>query len=479
MSERLAIVLAAGKGTRMRSRLPKVLHQVAGRSSLSRVLDTCRAAGCTRLYVVVGHDAEQVRAAHADDPDVVWVEQAEQNGTGHAVLLAARQAVADLGERAPDDGNNDARVLVVYADNPVLRAETLERLLVSSQEGWGAVGVARLDDPGSLGRVVSAPDGQLQRIVEFADANAEERSIQLINAGQYAMPLPGALAHLEALQPHNQQGELYVTDAFVAAAGEGANRVECLELDSPDEALGINDRADLALVTRALVRRTLDRLMTEGVTVIDPERVIVEPEVEVAPDVILHPDVTLMGATRVASGVVLHQGSWVRDSELGEDVEVLPYSVLDGAVVGAGSSVGPFARLRPATVLGENAKVGNFVEVKKSTLGDGTKASHLAYIGDATLGSNVNIGAGVVTCNYDGVRKHETVVGDDAFVGSDTMLVAPVTVGSGALTAAGSVITKNVPDDSIGIGRGSPVESGRPGEEAARARLSARSPVWQ
>ena len=446
MSERFAIVLAAGKGTRMRSQLPKVLHPVAGKPSLARVLDTCREAGCTRLYVVVGHDSQRVRDAFAAESDVVWVEQAEQNGTGHAVLLAARAAVADL-----EDAADDARVLVVYADNPVLRAETLERLFASAQAGWGAVGVARLDDPGSLGRVLSDASGQLQSIVEFADANDDERQIQLINAGQYAMPLPGALSYLEALEPQNQQGELYVTDAFVAAAGDA--RVECVELGSADEALGINNRADLALVNRTLINRTVERLQDEGVTVLDPERVVVEPEVEVAADVVLHPGVTLLGETRIASGVVLHQGVWVRDSSLEEDVEVLPYSVLDGAVVGAGSSVGPFARLRPATVLGKSAKVGNFVEVKKSTLGDGTKASHLAYIGDATVGDEANIGAGVVTCNYDGVRKHQTVIGDGAFVGSDTMLVAPVTVEAGALTAAGSVITKTVPKDSIGIGR--------------------------
>ncbi len=449
MSERFAIVLAAGKGTRMRSQLPKVLHPVAGKPSLTRVLDACRQAGCTRLYVVVGHDSDRIREAYAEASDIVWVEQAEQNGTGHAVLLAAREATTDLAESSGESG--EARVLVVCADNPVLRAETLERLLVAAQEGWGAVGVAHLDDPGSLGRVVSDDSGQLQSIVEYADASDEERLIQLINAGQYAMPLPGAVDYLESLDPRNQQGELYVTDAFVAAAADA--RVDCIELGDPEEALGINNRADLALVHRALTKRTVERLQDGGVTVLDPDRVVVEPEVEVAADVVLHPDVTLLGRTRIQTGAVLHQGAWVRDSELGEDVEVLPYSVLDGAAVGAGSSVGPFARLRPATVLGREAKVGNFVEVKKSTLGDGTKASHLAYIGDATVGDEANIGAGVVTCNYDGVRKHETVIGDGAFVGSDTMLVAPVTIGAGALTAAGSVITKKVPDDSIGIGR--------------------------
>jgi len=440
----VAVVLAAGKGTRMVSRLPKVLHRAAGRPLLAWVLDAARAAGCSRLIVVVGHGAEQVQAECAA-PDVEFVLQAEQRGTGHA-LAQAEAALA----------GQEATLLVLSGDVPLVTPATLAELAHLSEAGeagaWGAMAVAELAEPGMLGRVIPRPDGGLGSIVEFRDANAEQRAVRLINAGLYALPAPQVFADLAALTPDNAQGELYLTDAPTAAARRG-ERVELLALADPAEALGVNDRAELAAVHRRLLDRHLLALARSGVTVLEPARTVVEPGVEVGADTVLHPDVTLLGSTRVGGGCTLHQGAWLLDTVLGEGVTIFPYSVLEGAEVAAGARVGPFARLRPGTRLGEGSRVGNFVEVKGSELKAGAKAGHLAYLGDATVGEGANIGAGVVTCNFDGEAKHRTEIGRGAFVGSDTMLVAPVRVGDGATTAAGSVITKDVPAGGLAVGR--------------------------
>jgi bifunctional UDP-N-acetylglucosamine pyrophosphorylase / glucosamine-1-phosphate N-acetyltransferase len=445
---RVAVVLAAGKGTRMVSSLPKVLHRAAGRPLLAWVLDAARAAGCSRLIVVVGHGAEQVQAECAA-PDVEFVLQAEQRGTGHA-LAQAEAALA----------GQEATLLVLSGDVPLVTPATLAELARLSEDGddgargvaWGAMAVAELAEPGMLGRVIPRPDGGLGRIVEFRDATTDERAVRLINAGLYALPAPRVFADLAALTPDNAQGELYLTDAPTAAAKRG-ERVELLALADPAEALGVNDRAELAAVHRRLLDRRLLALARSGVTVLEPVRTVVEPGVEVGADTVLHPDVALLGATRVGAGCTLHQGAWLLDTVLGEGVTVFPYSVLEGAEVAAGARVGPFARLRPGTRLGEGTRVGNFVEVKGSELRAGAKAGHLAYLGDATVGEGANIGAGVVTCNFDGEAKHRTEIGRGAFVGSDTMLVAPVRVGEGATTAAGSVITKDVPAGGLAVGR--------------------------
>ena len=435
----VAIVLAAGEGTRMRSATPKVLHELTGRPLLAWVLENARAAGCGRLVVVVGRQAEEIRDRFAA-PDVEFVEQSERLGTGHAVAQA-EQAV----------GSNAGLALVLYGDAPLVRAATLERLLAAAQQGWGALAVATVEQPGSLGRVLSE-QGLLTGIVEAVDATPEQLEIRTVNSGHYALPVPDLFDRVRALEPHNAQGELYLTDAVVAAAADGAE-VRCVDLVDPAEAWGVNDRAELARAERVLVSRHVEALQRAGVTVRDPARVLLEAGVEVGVDSEIHADVTLLGATRVGQRVRLHQGVWIRNCELADDVEVLPYSVLDGARVGAGCSVGPFARLRPGTELGEGARIGNFVEVKKSSLGAGVKANHLAYLGDATIGAGANIGAGTVTCNYDGKRKHRTEIGPGAFIGSDTMLVAPVRVGERSVTGAGSVITNDVPDDSLALGR--------------------------
>jgi bifunctional UDP-N-acetylglucosamine pyrophosphorylase/glucosamine-1-phosphate N-acetyltransferase len=435
----VAVVLAAGKGTRMKSALPKVLHEVGGRPLLAWVLATARAAGCDRIVVVVGHGAAEVERRFAA-PDVRFVLQEPQLGTGHALLQAAPQV----------DG--EATVLVLSGDVPLVRVDTLRALLAAARDGGAAMAVANLDEPGMLGRVLATDDGRLDAIVEARDATPEQLAVRSVNAGLYALPAPEIFARLSRVVPDNAQGELYLTDAVTALAQESAG-VALLPLADPHEAIGVNTRAELAQVHRLLVERKLHELMLAGVTVLEPHRTLVDPDAEIGPDTVIHPDVCILGRSSVGAGCVLHQGAWLRDSKLDDGAVVEPYSVLDGATVAAACRVGPFARLRPGTELGPGARVGNFVEVKASRLGAGAKANHLAYVGDATVGEKANIGAGVVTCNYDGVSKHQTEIGAGAFVGSDTMLVAPVSVGSGATTAAGSVITKDVPDGALAVGR--------------------------
>ena len=437
---RVAVVLAAGKGTRMRSARPKMLHEAGGRPLLAWPLAAARAAGCERLLVVVGHGADEVRAAFAGEPGVVWVEQREQRGTGHA-LLQAEPHVA-----------GEALLLVLSGDVPLVRPETLAALAAAAGRGWGAMAFATLALPGALGRVVDDGAGGLASIVEARDATPAELALATINAGLYALPAPAIFRHLHALAPDNAQGELYLTDA-VSAAARAEGRVELVELADPDEALGVNDRLELARVHRLLSERSIRRLSLAGATFLEPATTTVGAEVEVGPDSVVHGGVALLGATRLGRGVTVHSGAWIRDSSLADGATIEPCSVLDGATVGAGCRVGPFARLRPAAVLQEGARVGNFVEVKKTTLGPGAKANHLAYLGDAEVGAGANVGAGVVTCNYDGVAKHRTEIGARAFVGSDTMLVAPVKVGADAVTGAGSVITRDVPEGALAVER--------------------------
>ena len=436
---RIAVVLAAGKGTRMKSDGPKVLHRVGGRPMLEWVIEAARAGGCGKILVIVGYGGDEIRARISGE-DIVWVEQREQHGTGHALA----QAEPHL--------ESDALLLVLSGDVPLVSAATLERLAAAAEGAWGTAAVATLEEPGSLGRVIAAESGEFARIVEAADATAGELAQRRVNAGLYALPAPAIFDYLRRLGTSNAQGELYLTEALNLAAADGES-IALLELADPSEAFGINDRIDLAQVHRALLDRHMRRLMADGVTILEPARTSVEPGVCVGADTVIHAGVTLSGHTEVGRGCELHQGAWIHDSKLADGVEVKPYSTLDGAEVETECTVGPFARLRPASVLLRGSRVGNFVETKKARLGPGAKVSHLTYLGDATVGEEANIGAGVVTCNYDGVRKHRTTIGDGAFIGSDTMLVAPVTVGHKATTAAGSTITDDVPDEALGVGR--------------------------
>jgi bifunctional UDP-N-acetylglucosamine pyrophosphorylase/glucosamine-1-phosphate N-acetyltransferase len=434
-ASRIAVILAAGKGTRMVSSLPKVLHAAAGRPLLAWVVDTARAAGCGRILIVVGHGAEAVREAVAG-PDIDWVLQADQRGTGHALAQAEPHV------------KGDALLLVLSGDVPLVTPRTLERLAAAVT--WGSMAVADLDEPGSLGRVIG--EASLERIVEAADATPGELAVERVNAGLYALPAPAIFDLLRAVGTDNAQGEIYLTDAVTAAASAG-QPVALVVLDDPAEALGVNTRAELARVHRVLIDRHLATLMKDGVTILEPARTTIEPGVRVGPDTVIHPDVSLLGRTVIGAGCTLRQGAWIQDSTLGAGVTVEPYSVLDGAEAEDGCRVGPFARLRPGTRLRREARVGNFVEVKASEIGPGAKVGHLSYIGDATVGAGANVGAGVVTCNYDGRKKHRTEIGAKAFLGSDTILVAPVNVGEGASTAAGSVITKDVPAGALAVGR--------------------------
>jgi bifunctional UDP-N-acetylglucosamine pyrophosphorylase/glucosamine-1-phosphate N-acetyltransferase len=357
---RVAVVLAAGKGTRMRSELPKVLHRAAGRPLLAWVLDAARAAGCERILVVVGHGSERVRA-EIGGGDITWVVQEPQRGTGHALTQVEGQIAGP------------ARLLVLSGDVPLVSAATLERLAAAAAAGWGAMAVADLADPGSLGRVVAraadrrnGPGGEepgelLERIVEAADATPAELALRTVNAGLYALPAPEVFSYLAALAPANAQGELYLTDALTAAAAAG-RRIELVRLADPREAEGVNDRRQLAVVHRRLLDRHLDALMCSGVTVLEPGRTEVEATVCVGADTVLHPGVSLLGRTTVGAGCVLNQGAWVRDSQLGDRVTVEPYSVIDGAEVGSGCRIGPFARLLPASRLLPGARVGSFAE---------------------------------------------------------------------------------------------------------------------
>ena len=437
---RVAVILAAGKGTRMKSSSPKVLHRAAGRPLLAWVIDAARAARCERILVVVGHEAEQVRQEIAGD-DLGWVLQAEQKGTGHA-----------LAQAEPEVGAAEATLLVLSGDVPLVTPDTLDRLASAAAQGWGALAVADLDDPGSLGRVIVDESGAFRKIVEARDATLRERAVRRVNAGIYALPAPDVFDYLRRLKTNNAQGELYLTDALTAAAADG-RPIRWAALPDPAEALGVNDRIELARVHRLLISRHVQALMLSGVTILEPERTVIEPGVQVGEDTVIHPGVSLLGRTAVGRECTLHQGAWLRDTTVGDGAIIEPYSVLDGAEVGDACRVGPFARLRPASRLLRRARVGNFVEVKSSVLGEGAKANHLAYVGDATVGEGANLGAGVVTCNYDGVGKHPTEIGAGAFIGSDTMLVAPVKVGAGAATAAGSIVTKDIPDGALAVGR--------------------------
>jgi bifunctional UDP-N-acetylglucosamine pyrophosphorylase/glucosamine-1-phosphate N-acetyltransferase len=423
----------------MRSALPKVLHEAAGQPLLSWVLASARSAGCKRILVVVGHGAEEVRAACAGT-DIEWVEQTEQRGTGHA-LARVEPAI-----REP------ARLLVLSGDVPLVRPATLTALLERAATSWGTMATAELAEPRDLGRVEVGAGNLISRIVEASDAPRAALANRRINAGLYVLPAPEIFAYLKQLTATNARGELYLTDAVNAAVADG-HAIAALELADPDEALGVNDRRDLARVHRALIARRLAALAEAGVTVLDPATTTVEPQVAVGADTVLHPGVSLTGRTRIGERCTVGQGAWLRDTTLGAEVVVEPYSVLDGATIEDGCRVGPFARLRPGAVLRRGAKVGNFVEVKNAELGAGAKANHLAYLGDATVGERANIGAGTVTCNYDGEAKHPTTIGAGAFIGSDTMLVAPVTVGEEATTGAGSVITQDVPPGALAVER--------------------------
>ncbi|HJT65279.1 MAG TPA: bifunctional UDP-N-acetylglucosamine diphosphorylase/glucosamine-1-phosphate N-acetyltransferase GlmU [Pyrinomonadaceae bacterium] len=437
--------MAAGLGTRMRSRRAKVLHELGGRPLIAHVVRTAASLSPQRIYVVVGHQAEEVeKAALAEVGELAAaVLQAQQRGTGDAVE-SARSQLED----------SDSLLLVLSGDVPLIKAETLQKLIEHHRAAGAActILVVRLENPAGYGRIIRDAHGNFQRIVEQKDATEEERQVREINSGIYCFETADLFAALRRVEPKNQQGEYYLTDVAEIILASG-RKVEVFIHNEAREVSGINTRAELAEFENLVRRNAIRRLMTEsGVTFIDPSHAYVSPDAQVGRDSIIYPNVTIEGATVIGDGCVIRSGARITNSRLGDEVVVKDHSIIVDSEIASNCAVGPFAHLRMNAVLEEKATVGNFVEVKKSRLKRGTKAMHLSYLGDATIGERTNIGAGTVTCNYDGVRKHETVIEDDVKIGSDTMLVAPVRVGSRSVTGAGSVVTKDVPPDSLVAG---------------------------
>ncbi|MBD1553160.1 bifunctional UDP-N-acetylglucosamine diphosphorylase/glucosamine-1-phosphate N-acetyltransferase GlmU [Pseudomonas typographi] len=433
------VILAAGQGTRMRSALPKVLHPVAGRSMLGHVIHSAKQLSPVGIHVVVGHGAELVRQSVAAD-DVSFAVQQRQLGTGHAVAQALPALAADT-------------VLILYGDVPLIQVETLQRLLARVAAQRIALLTVELADPTGYGRIIRDEHGAVQAIVEQKDATNAQRLIREGNTGILAVPRSHLAKWLGQLSNDNAQGEYYLTDIIAMAVADGVE----VATENPAQAAevqGANDRRQLAELERAYQAREANRLMAEGATLRDPARFDVRGEVSVGRDVLIDINVILEGHVVIEDDVQIGPNCVIKDTTLKRGAVIKANSHLDGAVVGEGADAGPFARLRPGTVLGAGAHVGNFVELKNAQLGAGAKAGHLSYLGDADVGARTNIGAGTITCNYDGANKHRTVMGEDVFVGSNNALVAPVTLGSGATTAAGSTITDDVPEAQLAVARG-------------------------
>lgn len=443
MSKNLdVVILAAGLGTRMKSATIKILHRAAGKPIIDYVLDVAAEIGASEPVVIVGHQREAVQKAIGTRAR--FAVQDQQLGTGHAVLQAA-EALADVAGR---------RILILSGDVPLTRAETLQQMLEQHEREQNALTVLtmKLDEPAMYGRIVRDADGGVTRIVEAKDASAIEKQIDEVNAGIYVFDGEHLFDNLRNLSTDNAQGEYYLTD-LIAVLRRAGHRVGAHVIHDPVEALGVNSRAELATVEAEIQRRVIDRLMKAGVTFRNPATVVIDSTVSIGADSVIYPFVTLEGTTTIGEGCVLEPGVHLINVTVGDDVHLKTGTVAEESSIADQATVGPYAHLRPGTQLGRHVKVGNFVETKKAVFGEGAKASHLSYIGDAEIGAEVNIGAGTITCNYDGVNKHKTVLEDGVFIGSDTQLVAPVRVGKGAYVGAGSTITKDVPADSLALSR--------------------------
>jgi len=446
MPELHIVILAAGKGRRMHSRIAKVLHRVSGRTLIDHVLRTAATLSARSTTVVIGHRAEQVTAALADRPDIRIVVQAEQLGTAHALL-----------ETAPHLEGATGTLLLLSGDVPLLRHETLARLLETHRARRAAATIvtAMTNRPYGYGRIVRS-GGAVARIVEERDASPAERRITEINAGVYAFDLGPLFPALEKIASENAQGEYYLTD-LVSVYRRRRRTIETVVLPDTSQIRGINSRTELAEVAALVRQGKNEELMGAGVTIVDPATTYIDDDVEVGTDTVIHPGVVLEGRTRVGAACEIHAFVRIVDSTIGDHVVVNNHCVITGSTIADHARVGPFAHLRPESDVRERARVGNFVELKKTVLGPGSKANHLAYLGDATIGSDVNVGAGTITCNYDGVKKHPTVIEDGAFIGSDSQLVAPVKIGAGAYVAAGSSVVRDVPPGALAIARGQQV----------------------
>ena len=439
--QRAAVILAAGQGTRMKSEIPKVLHPVAGRPMIAYPLQLARDLGSDPVLVVVGHGADRVKEELAAS-GVSFVHQLQQLGTGHALRCTAQ----DLAEFS-------GTLLLLCGDVPLLRRETLDRLLACHEAEKAAVTVltAELDDPHGYGRIVRH-GAEVLRIVEEKDASEKEKVLREINTGIYAFEAPFVFEALEEVGCDNAQGEYYLTD-IVAVARRRGQKVRALAVAEAAEAAGINDRVQLAAAGAVMRRRINRELMRAGVTLVDPGATYIEATVRIGADTVIEPGVHLRGTTSIGRNCRIEPGVVVNDCSIGDDAHLKTGSVLEESQLGPACTIGPMAHLRPGTVLAGHNKLGNFVETKKAVLAERAQASHLTYIGDAEVGRNVNIGCGTITCNYDGVAKHKTIIEDDVFVGSDTQFVAPVRIGRGSLIGAGSTITKDVPPDALALSR--------------------------
>ena len=436
------IILAAGLGTRMKSGTIKILHRAAGRPIIDYVLDLASDLSPNPPVMVIGYQREAVQKCVGTRARFAVQEQ--QLGTGHAVLQCAPFLEPAAGKR----------FLILSGDVPLTRIETLRRLVEEHDRSGNALTLLtmRLGEPAMYGRIIRDDSGAVQRIVEAKDASEDEKRIQEVNAGIYVFDGAHLFDHLRSLTPENSQKEYYLTD-LLSLIRQGGHRVGAVIADDPVEALGVNSRADLALVEGEIQRRVVERLMQEGVTFRNPATVVIDSTVAIGPDTVVYPFVTLEGTTRIGEGCVIDPGVHLTNVSVGNDVHLKTGTVAEDAIIDDEASVGPYAHLRPGTKLARHVKVGNFVETKKATFGEGAKASHLSYIGDAEIGAGVNIGAGTITCNYDGVNKHRTILEEGVFIGSDTQLVAPVRVGKGAYVGAGSTITKDVPPDALALSR--------------------------
>jgi bifunctional UDP-N-acetylglucosamine pyrophosphorylase / glucosamine-1-phosphate N-acetyltransferase len=448
MNEKLTIViLAAGLGTRMKSRKAKVLHEAGGLTLIEHVVRSAVALTPPhRIVVVVGHQAEQVREK-LKHTGVGFAVQTEQRGTGHALEVCRNEA-----------SGTEGRLIVLYGDCPLLSVRTLQRLLEhQSASGMAATVIAtEVDNPTGYGRVIVDRNGRVAEIVEEKVATPDQKAIRLINSGIYCFEAEPLWKYLQEVRPNPVSNEYYLTD-IVEVLGRAGHAVSPLIHDQPDELMGINTRAELALVDRVFRDRKGLELMLAGVTIVRPETVTLDTDVDAGMDTVIEPFVQLLGSTRIGENSRIGAGAIIRDSQIADGVDIQPYTLINSSRVDAGASVGPFARLRLENHVEANAHIGNFVELKKTRFGQGAKAGHLAYLGDSNIGKEVNIGAGTITCNFDGARKHQTTIKDGAFVGSNSTLVAPVEIGDKSYVGAGSVITSKVPEDALGIGRGKQV----------------------
>jgi bifunctional UDP-N-acetylglucosamine pyrophosphorylase/glucosamine-1-phosphate N-acetyltransferase len=433
------VILAAGQGTRMNSDLPKMLQPLAGEPLLQHVIRAARALRPANVYVVYGHGGAQVQQAFAHE-EVDWVLQAEQLGTGHAVM----QAMCLI----PDDH----AVLVLYGDVPLIGAQSLEPLVAAAADGALALLTVDLDEPAGYGRILRDPAGAVRGIVEHKDATPEQRLIREVNSGLLAAPAAGLRQWLLDIRLNPAQREYYLTDIVANAVSAGAP-VAALPVRVPGEVIGVNDKVQLAAAEAGLRHRRAAQLMLSGATLADPSRVDIRGEVSAGRDVFIDVNAVFVGSVHLGARVRVGPNCLIRDSRIGADTEIKANSVVEDATVGENCRIGPFARLRPGTVLGRDAHVGNFVEIKNAGIGIGSKVNHLSYVGDASVGAGVNVGAGTITCNYDGVNKWSTVIGDGAFIGSGSMLVAPVSIGAGATIGAGSTITLDAPGGKLTLSR--------------------------